>query len=68
MRSDAIQLASWACSIEHIAFSLALILDELARHLADLNGPCAGRPSRYEYRLLLGEQLDSPAIRHTRRR
>ena len=67
LRSDAIRSGYAGLQHQHVAFGLALILDELARHVADLD-----RTVRWQAvqscRLLLGEQLDSPQIRRTRRR
>ena len=67
LRSDAIRAGYAGLQHQHIAFALALILDELARHLASLD-----RAVRWQAvqscRVLLGEQLDSPQIRRTRRR
>ena len=67
LRSDAIRSGYAGLQHQHVAFGLALILDELARHVADLD-----RAVRWQAvqscRLLLGEQLDSPQIRRTRRR
>lgn len=67
LRSDAIRAGYAGLQHQHIAFALALILDELARHLADLD-----RAVRWQAvqsgRVLLGEQLDSPTIRRTRHR
>ena len=67
LRSDAIRSGYAGLQHQHIAFALALILDELARHLADLD-----RAVRWQAvqscRVLLGEQLDSPARRRTRHR
>lgn len=67
LRSDAIRSGYAGLEHKHVAFGLALILDELARHVADLD-----RAVRWQAvqscRLLLGEQLDSPDIRRTRHR
>ena len=67
LRSDAIQSGYAGLQHQHVAFTLALILDELARHVADLD-----RAVRWQAvescRVLLGEQLDAPAIRRTRHR
>ena len=50
-----------------MAFALALILDELARHLPDLDEGVRWQAVQSS-RILLGEQVDSPTIRRTRRR
>jgi hypothetical protein len=67
LRSDAIRSGYAGLQHQHIAFALALVLDELARHVADLD-----RAVRWQAvqscRVLLGEQLDAPAIRRTRHR
>ena len=67
LRSDAIRSGYAGLEHKHIAFGLALILDELARHVADLDKAVRWQAVQ-SCRLLLGEQLDSPSIRRTRRR
>jgi hypothetical protein len=67
LRSDAIHSGYAGLQHKHIAFGLALILDELARHVADLDKAVRWQAVQ-SCRLLLGEQLDSPDIRRTRRR
>lgn len=58
LRSEAIRSGYAGLQHQHIAFALALILDELGRHLADID-----RAVRWQTvqscRLLLGEQPDA---------
>jgi hypothetical protein len=58
LRSEAIRAGYAGLRHQHIAFALALILDELARHLTDLD-----RAVRWQTvqscRLLLDEQPDA---------
>jgi len=58
LRSGAIRSGYAGLQHQHIAFALALILDELGRHLADID-----RAVRWQTvqscRLLLGEQPDA---------
>lgn len=67
LRSDAIRSGYAGLQHQHIAFGLALLLDEIARHVGDLD-----RAVRWQAvqscRLLLGEQVESPEIRRTRGR
>ena len=67
LRADAIRAGYAGLSHQHVAFALALILDELGRHLPDLDDGVR-RQAVQSSRVLLGEQLDSPAVRRTRRR
>lgn len=67
LRDDAIRAGYAGLSHQHVAFALALLLDELARHLPDLDA-AVRRQAVQSCRVLLGEQLDSPARRRTRRR
>jgi hypothetical protein len=64
---DAITSGYAGLQHKHVAFGLALILDELARHLPDLDDAVRWQAVQ-SCRQLLGEQLDSPALRRTRRR
>ncbi len=67
LRSDAIRSGYAGLQHQHIAFALALILDELARHVGELDQAVHWQAVQ-SCRLLLGEQLDSPAIRRSRYR
>ena len=67
LRSEAIRSAYAGLSHQHVAFALALLLDELARHLPHLDGQVRHQAVQ-SCRVLLGEQLDSPARRRTRHR
>lgn len=67
LRSDAIRSGYAGLSHQHVTFAFALLLDELALHLADLDD-AVRRQAVQACRQLLGEQLDSPPIRRTRRR
>ena len=67
LRNEAIRSGYAGLSHQHVAFALALILDELARHVADLDEGVRWQAVESS-RVLLGEQLDSPAVRRTRRR
>jgi hypothetical protein len=67
LRTEAIRAGYAGLSHQHVTFALALILDELARHLPDLDEGVRWQAVQSS-RVLLGEQLDSPAIRRTRRR
>jgi hypothetical protein len=67
LRSEAIRAGYAGLTHQHVAFALALILDELVRHLPDLDEGVR-RQAVQSSRILLGEQVDSPAIRRTRRR
>jgi len=67
LRDDAVRSGYAGLSHQHVAFALALILDELARHLPDLDQGVRWQAVQSS-RVLLGEQLDSPAVRRTRRR
>jgi hypothetical protein len=58
LRSEAIRSGYAGLHSQHIAFGLALILDEIARHLADLDGAVHWQAVQ-SCRLLLGEQADS---------
>ena len=59
LRSDAIRSSYAGLQHQHIAFGLALVLDELARHLADLDGAVRWQAVQ-SCRLLAGEQIDPP--------
>ena len=59
LRDEAIRSGYAGLSHQHVTFALALILDELARHLPDL-GEAVRRQAVRSCRVLLGEQLDSP--------
>ena len=67
LRDDAIRSGYAGLSHQHVTFALALILDELALHLADLEAGVRWQAVQ-SARVLLGEQVDSPARRRTRRR
>ena len=67
LRDEAVRSGYAGLSHQHVAFALALILDELARHLPDLDEAVRWQAVQ-SCRVLLGEQLDSPARRRTRRR
>lgn len=67
LRSDAIRSGYAGLSHQHVTFAVALLLDELALHLTDLDD-AVRRQAVQTCRQLLGEQLDSPAVRRTRRR
>jgi hypothetical protein len=67
LRTEAIRSGYAGLSRQHVTFALALILDELARHLPDLDEGVRWQAVQSS-RVLLGEQLDSPTIRRTRRR
>jgi hypothetical protein len=67
LRSDAIRSGYAGLSHQHVTFAVALLLDELALHLADLD-EAVRRQTVQTCRQLLGEQLDSPTVRRTRRR
>jgi len=67
LRSEAIRSGYAGLTHQHVSFALALILDELARHLSDLDEGVRWQAVQSS-RVLLGEQLDSPAVRRTRRR
>ena len=67
LRDNAVRAGYAGLSHQHVAFALALILDELARHLADLDEGVRWQAVQSS-RVLLGEQLDAPAVRRTRRR
>jgi hypothetical protein len=67
LRDDAIRSGYAGLSHQHVTFALALILDELARHVPDLDEAVRWQAVQ-SCRVLLGEQLDSPARRRTRRR
>ena len=67
LRTEAVRSGYAGLSHQHVTFALALILDELARHLPDLDEGVRWQAVQSS-RVLLGEQLDSPAIRRTRRR
>ncbi len=67
LRSDAIRSGYAGLSHQHVTFAVALLLDELALHLADLDEPVR-RQTVQTCRQVLGEQLDSPTVRRTRRR
>ena len=67
LRTEAIHSGYAGLSHQHVTFALALILDELARHLPDLDEGVRWQAVQSS-RVLLGEQLDSPTIRRTRRR
>ena len=67
LRDDAIRSGYAGLSHQHVTFALALILDELGRHLHDLDAGVRWQAVQSS-RVLLGEQLDSPTIRRTRRR
>ena len=59
LRDEAIRSGYTGLSHQHVTFALALILDELARHLPDLD-EAVRRQAVQSCRVLLGEQLDSP--------
>ena len=67
LRDDAIRAGYAGLTHQHVAFALALVLDELGRHLADLDEGVRWQAVQSS-RVLLGEQLDSPTVRRTRRR
>ena len=67
LRHEALRSGYAGLSHQHVTFALALILDELARHLPDLDEGVRWQAVQSS-RVLLGEQLDSPAVRRTRRR
>jgi hypothetical protein len=67
LRHEAITSGYAGLQHQHVAFGLALILDELARHLPGLDDAVRWQAVQSS-RQLLGEQLDSPALRRTRRR
>ena len=67
LRDEAIRSAYAGLSQQHVAFALALILDELARRLPHLDAGVRHQAVQ-SCRVLLGEQLDSPARRRTRHR
>ena len=67
LRSDAIRSGYAGLSHQHVTFAVALLLDELALHLADLDEAVRWQAVQ-TCRQLLGEQLDAPVIRRTRRR
>ena len=58
LRSQAIRSSYAGLRHQHIAFALALILDELARHLTDLDRAVHWQTVQ-SCRLLLDEQLDA---------
>jgi hypothetical protein len=59
LRADAIRSGYAGLQHQHIAFALALVLDELARHVADLDAAVHWQAVQ-SCRLLLGEQVDPP--------
>ena len=67
LRDEAIRSGYAGLTHQHVSFALALILDELARHVADLDAGVRWQAVQ-SARVLLGEQVDSPAQRRTRRR
>ena len=67
LRSDAIRSGYAGMSHQHVTFAFALLLDELARHLPDLDEAVRWQAVQ-ACRQMLGEQLESPAKRRTRRR
>jgi hypothetical protein len=67
LRSDAIRSGYAGLTHKHVTFAFALLLDELSRHLPDLDESVRWQAVQ-ACRQLLGEQLDSPATRRTRRR
>jgi hypothetical protein len=67
LRSDAIRSGYAGLSHKHVTFAFALLLDELARHLPDLDEAVRWQAVQ-ACRQMLGEQLESPAKRRTRRR
>ena len=67
LRSEAIRSGYAGLTHQHVAFALALVLDELARHVGELDQAVRWQAVQ-SCRVLLGEQLDSPAIRRTRYR
>ena len=67
LRDETIRSAYAGLSHQHVAFALALILDELARRVPDLDAGLRQQAVR-SCRVLLGEQVDSPARRRTRHR
>lgn len=67
LRDEAIRSAYAGLSHRHVAFALALLLDELARRVPDLDAGLRHQAVR-SCRVLLGEELDSPARRRTRHR
>jgi hypothetical protein len=66
LRSDAIRSGYAGMSHQHVTFAFALLLDELGRHLPDLDEAVRWQAVQ-ACRQLLGEQLESPAKRRTRR-
>lgn len=66
LRTEAIRSGYAGLSHQHVTFALALILDELARHLPEIDEGVRWQAVQ-SCRMLLGEQLDSPARRRTRR-
>ena len=67
LRDEAIRSGYAGLSHQHVTFAVALILDELARHLPGLDEGVRWQAVQSS-RVLLGEQLDSPTVRRTRRR
>lgn len=67
LRSDAIRSGYAGLSHQHVTFAVALLLDDLALPLADHAEPVRRQPGQ-TCRQPLGEQLDSPTVRRTRRR
>ena len=67
LRSEAIHAGYAGLTHRHVTFAFALLLDELSRHLPDLDEAVRWQAVQ-TCRQLLGEQLDSPETRRTRRR
>lgn len=67
LRREAVHAGYAGLHHKHVAFGLASVLDVLSRHLPDLPDGVR-RQAVQSCRELLGEQVDSPATRRTRRR
>lgn len=67
LRREAIRDSYAGLRQRHVAFALASILDVLSRHLPDLDDRVRHQIVR-SCRVLLGEHIDVPAMRRTRRR
>lgn len=67
LRREAIRDTYAGMRNRHVTFALASILDVLSRHLPDLDDGVR-RQVVQSCRELLGEQIEVPAMRRTRRR
>ncbi|HXV94029.1 MAG TPA: hypothetical protein VD813_12065 [Pseudonocardia sp.] len=67
LRHETIRSSYAGLQHRHVAFALASILDVLSRHLPDLDDGVR-RQAVQSCRDLLGEQVDMPATRRSRRR